>query len=158
MKRIILNLAPALFLLASCKSADIREPEYRDVRDVRIVNVGILQTTASLNMVYYNPNKFSVQVSDASGRVYIDNVLLGNFSLAEKVKVRKRRDFVVPAIIKLNNLSVLANHRELWNKKEAHVRIEGLARVKKAGIITEVPIHYEGLQNIEKMKALIPIK
>jgi LEA14-like dessication related protein len=159
MKKLILTLAPVvLLLLVSCKSENIKEPEYREIRDVRITDIGLLKTTAKLNMVYYNPNNFGIQLNDASGDVYVDNILLGRFSVDENVQVRKRSEFVVPALIKLNNISALLNHKDLWNKKEAMLRIEGLARVKKAGFTKEVPIKYEGMQNIEKLKDLIPIK
>ena len=40
MKRLILILAPAALFLASCKSGNIKEPEYREIRDVRIMEVG----------------------------------------------------------------------------------------------------------------------
>ena len=152
MKKILFTLAPVIMLLASCKSGAIREPEYRDMRDVRLIKVGLLQTTAGLNLVYYNPNKFGVQLKDATGKVYINDIYLGHFEMNETVKVHKTSDFVVPAIIKLDNLSAFANHNEIWNMKEANIRIDGLARLKKAGITTEVPIKYEGRQNIEKLK------
>lgn len=159
MKKLLLLIsAPAMLLFASCKSENIKEPEYREIRDVRITDIGLLKTTAKLNMVYYNPNSFGVQLNDASGDVYVDNILLGRFSVEENVQVRKRREFVVPALIKLNNISTLLNHKDLWNKKEAMVKIDGLARIKKAGFTKEVPIKYEGLQNIDKLKDLIPIK
>jgi LEA14-like dessication related protein len=158
MKKLLLSMTPALCLLAACNSENIKEPEYREIRDVRIVDVGLLKTTARLNMVYYNPNSFSVQVNDAHGDVYIDNIHLGRFSLDDKVQVRKRREFTVPALIKLNNLSAIANHKEIRNKKQAMVRIEGVARVKKSGFTTEVPVKYEGMQNIEKLKEIIPVK
>ena len=158
MKKLLLTLAPAALLFASCSSGKIQEPEYREIRDVSIVDVSLLKTTAKLNMVYYNPNSFGVQISDASGEVYIDDIDLGRFSLDDKIEVRKHKEFIVPALFKLNNLNAISNHKELWNKKQAMVRIEGFARVTKAGITTEVPIKYQGMQDIEKFKDLIPIK
>jgi LEA14-like dessication related protein len=158
MKKMILTMAPAVWLLVSCKSDNIKEPEYREIRDVRITNVGVMKTTAKLNMVYYNPNSFGVHLSDASGEIFVDNIHLGRFSIDENVRVKKRREFVVPALIKLNNISAITNYKELMNKKKAIVRIEGVARVKKAGFTTEVPIRYEGMQNIEKLKDLFPLK
>ena len=155
MKKILLTLAPAIILLVSCKTSNIKEPEYREIRDVRIKDVGLLKTTAGLDIVYYNPNNFGVQVNDADGNVYVDNILLGRFSLDEKVDVKKHKEFVVPASLKLNNLNAFLNHQELWNKKEAKIRIEGKARMKKAGYSTEVPFKYEGMQDIEKLKELV---
>lgn len=155
MKKIILTLAPVLLLLASCKTSDIKEPEYRDIRDVRIIDVGLFKTTAGLNLVYYNPNNFSLQLNDAAGDVYIDDIHMGSFDLNDKVQVRKQTEFVVPAVIKLNNISAITNHKDIWNKKEAKIRIEGIARVKKGAFTKEVPIKYEGIQNIEKLKSII---
>lgn len=158
MKKILLAFAPFLFVLVSCKTGNIKEPEYREIRDVRIKDVGLLKTTAGLDIVYYNPNSFGVQINDAAGDVYIDDIHLGRFDLDEKVEVKKRREFVVPALIKINNLNAFTNHKDIWNKKQAKIRIEGKARVKKSGFSTEVPIRYEGMQDIEKLKEMFPRK
>lgn len=155
MKIIISTLLAGLVLLSSCGSGSIKEPEYRDIRDVRLINVGLLQTTAGVDLIYYNPNNFGVQLNEVRGDVYIDNHYLGRFGIEEKVDVGKRREFVVPAIIKLDNIGAIKNQRELWKKKEAMVRIEGSARVKRSGIGISVPIRYEGMQNIERFRTLV---
>jgi LEA14-like dessication related protein len=155
MKRLLLMLAPAILLLSSCKSEKIKEPEYRDIRDVRIIDVGLLQTTAGLDLVYYNPNDFGVTLSEARGDVYIDNAFFGRFGIQDKVTVRKRNEFIVPAIIKMDNISAIKNHREIFQKKQAMIRIEGFAIVRKAGFNKEVPIKYEGMQDLERLRAIV---
>ena len=75
--------------------------------------------------------------------------------LDRDVKVGKRSEFVVPALIKLDMIGAIKNHRDIYKKKEALVRIEGSARVKKAGMGMSVPIRYEGMQNIEKFRSLV---
>jgi LEA14-like dessication related protein len=155
MKRLILMLAPAALFLASCESENIKEPEYREIRDVRIIDVGLLQTTAGLELVYYNPNDFSVQLANARGDVYIDNMFFGRFGIQDKVSVRKHDEFIVPAVIKMDNISAIKNHREIWKKKEALIRIQGFATVKKAGFNKEIPIKYEGMQDIERLRAIV---
>ena len=155
MKRLLLMLAPAALILASCKSENIKEPEYREIRDVRIMDVGLLQTTAGLELVYYNPNDFGVQLANAGGDIYIDNIFFGRFGIKDKVAVRKHQEFVVPAVIKMDNISAVKNHREIWKKKQALIRIEGFATVKKAGFNKEVPIKYEGMQDIERLRAIV---
>ena len=154
MKKLLLILAPAALFLASCKSGNIKEPEYRDIRNVRITNVGLLQTTAGLDFVYYNPNNFGVQLTDANGDVYIDDMFFGRFGIQDKVTVYKHQEFLVPAIITMDNISVIKNHRDIFNKKQAKIRIEGFAIVKKAGFNKEVPIKYEGMQDIERLRAI----
>jgi hypothetical protein len=87
--------------------------------------------------------------------VYIDNIYLGRFGLGEKVQVKKRSEFIVPAIIKLDMIGAVKNQRDLLKKKEVLVRIEGMARVKKSGLSRDVPIKFESMQNIERFRTLI---
>ena len=156
MKTIISTLGLGIVLfLSSCKSSDVQEPEYRDIRNIRLVDVGVLQSTAGIDLIYYNPNNFGVTLSEARGDVYIDNEYLGRFSLEEKVQVGKRSEFVVPALIKLDMIGAFKNHRDLYKKKEALIRIDGVARVKKSGFSKDVPIKYESVQNLEKFRAMV---
>jgi len=155
MKRLILILAPAVLLFASCKSDNIREPEYREIQNVRITDVGLLRTTAGLDLVYYNPNDFGVTLSQARGDVYIDNMYFGRFSISDKVAVRKHQEFVIPALLQMDNISAVKNHREIFKKKQALIRIEGFATLKKAGFNKEVPIKYEGIQDLERLRSLV---
>jgi len=154
MKNLIFTLAMGLVLL-SCQSGSIKDPEYRDIRDIRLIKAGILQSIAAIDLVYYNPNNFGVQLKDVHGDVYINDSYLGRFELEEKVQVDKRSEFIVPAIIKLDMIGAVKNQRDLWKNKEALVRIEGTAKVQKAGMSVYVPIKYEGMQNIERLRTLV---
>jgi LEA14-like dessication related protein len=155
MKTIISTLALGVVLLASCGTAHIKEPEYRDIREIKLIEVGLLQSTAGIDLVYYNPNNFSVQLSEARGDVYVDNEYLGRFSLDDKVRVGKRSEFIVPALIKLDMIGAIKNQRDILEKKDVLVRIEGLARVTKAGLSRDLPIKFEAMQNIERFRSLI---
>lgn len=155
MKTMIPAILISLIVFSSCGTANVKEPEYRDIREVRLIELGLLQSTAGVDLIYYNPNNFGVQVTEARGDVYIDNAYLGRFGLDEKVQVPKRSEFIVPAIVRLDMIGAIKNQREIFKKKEAMVRIEGVARVKKAGITREIPIHFESLQNIERFRTLI---
>ena len=155
MKTLISTLLIGLIVLSSCGSANVKEPEYRDIREVRLIELGLLQSTAGIDLIYYNPNNFGVQVAEARGDVYIDNIYLGRFGLGEKVQVKKRSEFIVPAIIKLDMIGAVKNQRDLLKKKEVLVRIEGTARVKKSGLSRDVPIKFESMQNIERFRTLI---
>ena len=148
-------LAPAAIFLGSCKSERIKEPQYREIQNVRIMEVGLLQTTAGLDLVYYNPNDFGVTLSEARGDVYIDNMFFGRFGISDKVSVRKHQEFIVPTVLKMDNISAVKNHRDIFKKKQAMIRIEGFATVKKAGFNKEVPIKYEGIQDIERLRSIV---
>jgi LEA14-like dessication related protein len=156
MKTIISTLALSLVLFTSCSSyKDVQEPEYRDIRDVRLIKVDLLQTTAGADVVYYNPNDFGLQLANAKGDVYIDNAFFGRFELDDKVQVKKHSEFVLPVVFKLDNIGAIKNQKDIYKKKEALVRIEGMVRVKKSGFSKDIPIKYEGMQNIERFRTLV---
>ncbi|MEO8403499.1 MAG: LEA type 2 family protein [Chitinophagaceae bacterium] len=155
MKRIIFTLLIGSVILSSCGSKNVKEPEFRDVSNIHLIDLGVLQSTAGVDLIYYNPNSFGVQLSDAHGDVYVDNAFLGRFSLGDKVEVGKKSEFIVPALIKLDMIGAIKNQRELLKKKEVLIRIDGFAQLKKAGFSREVPIHYESMQNIERFRSLV---
>ncbi len=156
MKAIISTLTLGLVLiLSSCGTSNVKEPEYRDIREVRLIELGILQSTAGIDLVYYNPNNFGVQLSDARGDVFIDNAFFGRFELGEQVQVKKNSEFIVPAVVKMDMIGAIKNQKDLFKKKEAMIRIEGSATVKKAGFTRSIPIKFESLENIEKFRSLV---
>lgn len=155
MKSIFFTLSIALVFFSSCGTSKVITPEYRDIKEIKLVDVGLLQTTAGFDLVYYNPNNFGVTLTQASGDLYVDNQFLGKFDLKENVAVKKRSEFTVPALIKIDMIGAVKNYKEIWKKKEALVRIDGRANVRKAGINKEIPLKYETMQNLEKFRSLI---
>jgi LEA14-like dessication related protein len=155
MKTILSLFGISIIILASCGSNNVQEPEYRDIRNIRLINLGPLESTASVDLVYYNPNNFGVQVSTARGDIYVDNNFFGRFELDQKVQVRKRSEFILPALLKVDMIGAVKNQRDLYKKNEALVRIEGSATVKKAGFSKVVPIKFEQMESVDKLRTLV---
>jgi LEA14-like dessication related protein len=158
MKSILSILIISAIIFSSCGTNNVKEPEYRDIRNIRLINLGPLQSTAGVDLVYYNPNKFGVQVMTARGDIYVDSSYFGQFELNEKVQVQKRSEFILPATIKVDMISAIKNQRDLLQKKEVLVRVQGMATVKKAGFSKEVPISYEHTENVDRIRTLVTTK
>jgi len=155
MRSILSILSICLVVLSSCGTNNVKEPEYRDIRNIRLISLGPLQSTAGVDLVYYNPNKFGVQLETARGDIYIDSSYFGQFELNEKVQVKKKSEFILPATVKVDMISAIKNQRDLLQKKEALVRVQGTAMVKKAGFAKEIPISYEHMESIDRIRALV---
>ncbi len=157
MKNLIstLSLALIVFFTSCSSSKNVSEPEFRDISDVRLIDVGLLQTTAGADLIYYNPNDFGIQLTNARGDVYIDNSYFGHFELADKVQVRKNSEFSLPVVFKLDNISAIKNRDDIIKKKQALVRIQGYARVKKTGFSKEIPINYEHMQSVDRLLSIV---
>jgi len=154
--RLILSIfSICLIVLSSCGTNNVKDPEYRDIRNIRLINLGPLQSTAGVDLVYYNPNKFGVQLETARGDIYIDSSYFGQFELNEKVQVKKRSEFILPATVKVDMISAIKNQRDLLKKQDALIRVQGTAMVKKAGFLKEIPISYEHLESIDRIRALV---
>lgn len=155
MKKGIFTIATALIFLSACKTSNVQEPEFRDIKDVRLVNVGVFNSTAGVDLIYYNPNNFGVELAEARGDVYVDGQYLGRFNLNDNVSIRKKSEFVIPALVSVDNLGLIKNQKDIYKKKEVTIRIDGYARLKKAGFSKEVPVKYEGVQNIDKFRSIV---
>ncbi len=156
MKIFLSIISITVILFCSCGGMNhVQEPEYRSIQNVRLITLGPIQSTAGVDLIYYNPNKFGVQVAEATGDVYIDSSFLGKFQLNDKVQVKKRSEFTLPALVKIDMISLLKNHRDLLQKKEALLTIQGTAVVKKAGFSRNVPIKFERMESVDSIKAMI---
>lgn len=159
MRTILSILTIPLFILGACTGKNnVQEPEYRDIRNIRLISLGPLESTAGVDLVYYNPNDFGVQVATARGDIYVDNNYFGKFELDDKVQVRKRSEFILPAVVKVDMIGAVKNQRDLYKKKEALVKIEGMATLKKAGFSKEIPIKFEQMEDLAKFRTLVSTK
>jgi LEA14-like dessication related protein len=156
MKTLSTILVAVALIFASCQNArNVSEPEFRDISDIRLIEVGLLKTTAGANMIYYNPNNFGINLSSARGDVYVENIYFGSFELNQEVRVSKRSEFILPVTLKIDNINALKDQGNILKKKEALVRIEGFALVRKSGFSKEIPIRYEQMQNVDRLRALV---
>jgi len=154
MKSLLPAFIIAVCFFTSCKTPDLVEPEYRDIQNVRLIEAGLLQSTAGVDLIYYNPNNYTVNLTEARGDVYIDNKYLGHLELAEKVSVKKKSEFILPAIIKLDNIGILKNQNDIYNRKEILLRIEGMAVLSKSGFTRELPFKYEKTESTDKLRSI----
>jgi len=119
-----------------------------------MIDIGLLKSKAGAELIYYNPNNFNVVLSSARGDVYIDNQYIGRFELENQVSIKKRAEFILPAILKVDNISAIKQH-DIYKKKEVLIRIDGVARLTKTGFSKEIPIKYEKLEDIDKLRSLV---
>lgn len=156
MKFTLTLLSAFVLIFSACKSTgDVQQPEFRDIDNVRLIETGVLKTTVGANMIYFNPNNSGIKLSAARGDIYVDNTYFGSFVLDQEIQVKKNAEFILPVTIKIDNIGAVKNHTDIYKKKEALVRIEGRAFVKKSGFSKEIPIKYEQMQNLDKLRALV---
>jgi LEA14-like dessication related protein len=136
-----LVFASLIILLASCTKP--QGFDYRDMKNLKIETLGFDQTALSMELVYYNPNGFGVDLKNVDCDVYVDNSYLGKFQLDTLMHIPRRAEFSLPSRILVDMKTVLKNGFNLLFSQEVLINVKGTTRVGKAGFFTTVPFNYE---------------
>lgn len=146
-KRSTLLLTTVLtFLLVSCSTP--KALEYRDFKNFTVDQLGFAATTIRMDLVYYNPNNFGLQLKSTDLDVFVDNNYLGHTIQEQLVSVPSREEFTVPIKIDVDMKNLLKNGFNGLLSREVLLRVTGSVKVGKGGIFKNFPVNYEEKQTI----------
>ncbi len=137
-----------LFLL-SC--GDLTEPDFRSIANVRVSKLGLSESTLSLHLNYFNPNKFRLKLRKAEGDAWIENSYLGHFIMDTTIQIPAKGEFRLPVKLQVDMARVFKNSLLTFLAKEVTIKVEGEARVGKGLVYINYPIRYEGKQNLQQL-------
>jgi len=118
--------------------------EYRDVRNIQIKSLGFNKSALSMDLVYFNPNQFGVDLRKVSCDVFVDDHYLGKFQLDTLIHIQRRSEFALPSHIDIEMKGVYKNLYSVLFNKEIKVNVKGKARIGKAGVFINMPFNYSG--------------
>jgi LEA14-like dessication related protein len=124
--------------------------DYLGVRNVKVIQFGLKESTVGLDVEYYNPNKFPVTMKKANVDVYVNDNYFGKTTLDSTITIPKRDTFYLPVLLKVDmNTTVMQLIQALGSgQQEVKVKLDGSARVGRGGIFINYPIKYEGMQKL----------
>ena len=134
-------------LVAACQKP--QGFDYRDVKNVKIEKLGFDKSAISLELVYFNPNHFGVDLKHVDCDIYIDNNYLGKYTLDTVMHIDKKSEFALPSRMNVDMKSLFKNALNVLFSNEVLVTVKGSTRVGKAGIYINVPFNYEGRHKVE---------
>jgi len=137
----------ALFLfccIASCKKPE--SFEYRDIRNFKIDSLGFDKSTVSMDLVYFNPNNYGVDLKKVDCDVFVQHNFLGKYCLDTTMHIAKRSEFFIPSRMQIDMKNLMKNTLTSFFSTELLVEVKGTTRVGKAGIYITVPFSYSGWQ------------
>ncbi len=147
MKKIGLLLLLPVLLLASCSKP--QGFEYRDLKNFKINNWGFDKSTVSMDLVYYNPNNFGVNLKNVECEIYLNNNYVGKFMLDTLMHIDRKSEFSLPTTMQVDMKNVFKNSLNLLFNREVLVGAKGSTRIGKGGIFVNVPFNYEGRQAVD---------
>ncbi|MEO6541161.1 MAG: hypothetical protein ABIN74_09235, partial [Ferruginibacter sp.] len=94
-----------IILAPSCQSP--KELVYRDFKNVTVEKMGFASTILKLELVYYNPNNFGLQLKYTDLDIYIDNNYLGHSSQDYQIVIPRLAEFTLPMQIEVDMKNLL---------------------------------------------------
>jgi LEA14-like dessication related protein len=143
----IVVYALLLFTVFSC--AKPQSFDYRDIRNFKVDKLGFDKSTISMELVYFNPNNFGVQLRKVDCDVYIEDKYLGKYLLDTLMDIPKKAEFVLPSKMDVDMKNVFKNTFSVLFGKDVLIKVKGTTRVGKGGVYINVPVNYEGRHKFE---------
>ncbi len=142
-----MKLVKILYILLILTIISCKKPQgfdYRDVKNLKVQQVGFDKTMLSLDLIYFNPNNFGVTLKNVDCDIFINNNLLGHFILDTIMKIEKKSEFTLPSKINVDMKNVYKNAFSVIFNKEVEINVKGTSKVSKVGITIKVPFDYKG--------------
>lgn len=122
--------------------------DYRDVKNIKINSFGLNTSKVSMDLVFFNPNNFGVNLKNVNCNIYIDSNYLGQFVLDTLMHIPKSSEFIFPASMEVNMKGLFQNSLSILFNKEVTIAAKGTTRVGKGGLYVTIPFNYQGKQKI----------
>ena len=132
------------FLVTSCRAP--RDLEFREYNGVSLDNMSFTSSTLKMNLVYFNPNNFGLELKRTELDIYVDSTFLGHSSQELQVAIPRRDVFSIPLKVELDMKNLLKNGLTTLMNKEVLVRAVGNVKVGKAGVYKNIKVDYSSKQ------------
>jgi LEA14-like dessication related protein len=151
------NLFPTLVLITlfSIFLSGCQKPKdlvFKEFKNLKVDQLSFSGAALNVDLVYYNPNNFGLQLSRTDLDIFVDSTFLGHSTQNIQVAVPRRDNFTIPLKVDLDVKNLLKNGvTSLFNKK-VKVRVLGSVKLGKAGVYKTIPVDYSSVQNFSLFK------
>ncbi|UEG49591.1 LEA type 2 family protein [Ferruginibacter lapsinanis] len=133
-------------MLISCSTP--KSLEYRDFKNFSIEKVGLGSSAIKMDLVYYNPNRFGLQLMRTDLDVYVDSTYLGHTTQEYQITLPRQREFTIPIKMDIDMRNIFKNLLNTAFSKEINLKISGSVKVGKMNVFKTFPIDYTGKQQL----------
>ncbi len=144
MIKFLVSIYGFTLLLASLGCSSPKDLEYQDYKNFKLDKLGFGSSRVSLDLQYYNPNNFGLQLRRTELDIFINNNLLGHSSSDTLINIPCRDTFLIPLKFDTDMKNIIKN---AWNSmmgNEVTVKVTGKVKVGKGNVFMSMPVNYEG--------------
>lgn len=132
------------FIAAFMSCSSPKMLEYKEYKNFKVNSAGFTSSKISLDLVYYNPNNFGLQLRKVDMDIFIDNNLLGHTLLDTLIQIPRKNTFTLPISVDVDMHNIFKNSLITLMGKEVTVKAIGRLKIGKANVFMSMPVNYEG--------------
>jgi LEA14-like dessication related protein len=118
--------------------------DYRDLKNLRLANLGTDKAKVSMDLVYFNPNNYGVNLKNVDCEIFLDSSLIGKFVLDTMMRIPKKSEFTLPATMEVDIKNIYKNSVSFFLGKDVQIGAKGTTKVGKGGLYVTIPFTYQG--------------
>ena len=101
-----------------------------------------------MELVFFNPNKYGVNLKNVNCELYVDSMYLGHLLLDTSLNIPASSEFILPTSIKINPKSLISNDLSFLSNNEISISAKGSTKIGKGGFYVTIPFTYHGKQRL----------
>ncbi|MGN6266054.1 MAG: LEA type 2 family protein [Ginsengibacter sp.] len=141
MNKKIVGIFLVVLVFMSCSSP--KALEYREYHNFSVEKLGYSNSTIKMDLVYFNPNNFRMQLRNTDLDIFINGKLFGHSSTDTLIPIPKRDTFSLPIMFDVNMQSLYQNALNTLLGREVTVKVSGKVKIGKANVFMYFPVNYE---------------
>ena len=141
MNKKIVGIFLVVLVFMSCSSP--KALEYRAYHNFSVEKLGYSNSTIKLDLVYFNPNNFRMQLRNTDLDIFINGKLFGHSSTDTLIPIPKRDTFSLPVMFDVNMQSLYQNALNTLLGREVTLKVSGKVKIGKANVFMYFPVNYE---------------
>lgn len=131
-----------LAVLLSCSAP--KALVYNDYKNFTIDRLGFANSAVKLDLEYYNPNNFGLQLKRTELDIFINNSFLGHSTSDSLIYIPRRDTFLIPIKFTVDMHNLFRNALNTLTQNEVLIKVNGNIKVGKANVFMNMPVNYEG--------------
>jgi hypothetical protein len=120
--------------------------DYRDMKNFKIDSLGFDHSNVSMDLVYFNPNNFGVNLKKVNCDIYVEHNYVGHFNLDTLMHITKRSEFALPCRMQVNMKNMFKNALTTIFASDFLVEVKGSVRAGRMGVFITFPFNYSARQ------------
>ena len=138
-----------IVIFTSC--GKMKDPVFKGIENVKVNEIGMAESTVTLDIRYHNPNNFNGLLKQAEGDAWMDSTYLGHFTVDSSVHIPANSEFLIPVKMAVDMKKMLRHSFAALLNEKVLLRISGQAKAGKSGFYKNFSLDYQGMQNLREL-------